>query len=286
MDLTVQQLMNGYTYSNNNPVSLTDPTGLRLADCAGGWEECGPGPSTHRGEYVPDPVRTSPAADNSGALSSTGRDTPRTPSSNAPFASKKKWYTFLDPSWAGILNVYDYLTDAACMRGLELTCGLWSHYRKASGDDFEFDLDPLLSDSGLRSGKGADKRSHGFEEKLEGWAREAKGRCVSASSCAFSVDSKWIGTQFTSGDGAVGIGHAQMRITGNFYVSNERGAKRLSATYQVEVYKDWNFDKTKTASIPGARTNINLAPFAEMHEYGYGREYAMVGKSSIQHYVG
>ncbi|WP_306321769.1 MULTISPECIES: polymorphic toxin-type HINT domain-containing protein [unclassified Streptomyces] len=45
IDYTDPQQINGYAYSNNNPVTFTDPTGLRLADCVGGWNECGPGPS-------------------------------------------------------------------------------------------------------------------------------------------------------------------------------------------------------------------------------------------------
>lgn len=36
--------LNGYAYSENNPVTYADPTGMRKADCEGGWNECGPGP--------------------------------------------------------------------------------------------------------------------------------------------------------------------------------------------------------------------------------------------------
>lgn len=36
MDLTDPQQSNGYTYSNNNPVSLSDPTGLRPDGVCGG----------------------------------------------------------------------------------------------------------------------------------------------------------------------------------------------------------------------------------------------------------
>ncbi|MCX4819014.1 polymorphic toxin-type HINT domain-containing protein [Streptomyces sp. NBC_01142] len=44
MDLADPQHLNGYTYSENNPVTYSDPTGLRKADCEGGWGKCGPGP--------------------------------------------------------------------------------------------------------------------------------------------------------------------------------------------------------------------------------------------------
>ncbi|MET7489578.1 polymorphic toxin-type HINT domain-containing protein [Streptomyces sp. NPDC005538] len=49
VDYTDPQQINGYAYANNSPVSHNDASGLRLADCVGGWNECGPGPSTHRG---------------------------------------------------------------------------------------------------------------------------------------------------------------------------------------------------------------------------------------------
>jgi RHS repeat-associated protein len=37
------QSLSAYSYSENDPVNAADPSGLRLADCDGGWEECGPG---------------------------------------------------------------------------------------------------------------------------------------------------------------------------------------------------------------------------------------------------
>ncbi len=50
------QQWNGYAYADNNPVDNADPSGLRTADCVGGWDECGP-VSSHRGALVDDPGR-------------------------------------------------------------------------------------------------------------------------------------------------------------------------------------------------------------------------------------
>ncbi|MER5875396.1 RHS repeat-associated core domain-containing protein [Streptomyces sp. NPDC001910] len=52
VDYTDPQQINGYAYSNNNPVTFSDASGLRLADCSGGWNECGPGPSKQRGPVI------------------------------------------------------------------------------------------------------------------------------------------------------------------------------------------------------------------------------------------
>ncbi|MEU9471883.1 polymorphic toxin-type HINT domain-containing protein [Streptomyces avermitilis] len=49
VDYNDPQQINGYAYANNSPISFSDASGLRLADCVGGWNECGPGPSKHRG---------------------------------------------------------------------------------------------------------------------------------------------------------------------------------------------------------------------------------------------
>ncbi|MET8170134.1 RHS repeat-associated core domain-containing protein [Streptomyces sp. NPDC005329] len=70
LDTTDGQSLNGYSYSDNNPATNADPTGERLANCVGGWNECGPGPSKHRGAYSDDPSGSAgpaePAHPNSG----------------------------------------------------------------------------------------------------------------------------------------------------------------------------------------------------------------------------
>ena len=44
MDTADSAALHPYAYAGNSPITFSDPTGLRLADCAGGWNECGPGP--------------------------------------------------------------------------------------------------------------------------------------------------------------------------------------------------------------------------------------------------
>ncbi|MFG3031779.1 RHS repeat domain-containing protein [Streptomyces sp. NPDC048253] len=48
LDLNDPQTVNGYSYSGNNPVTYSDPSGAKRAnvdgtECTGGWKECGPG---------------------------------------------------------------------------------------------------------------------------------------------------------------------------------------------------------------------------------------------------
>ncbi|QYX77975.1 polymorphic toxin-type HINT domain-containing protein [Streptomyces akebiae] len=47
IDYNDPQQINGYAYANNSPVTYSDATGLRLADCEGGWQQCGPWPHNY-----------------------------------------------------------------------------------------------------------------------------------------------------------------------------------------------------------------------------------------------
>ncbi|MFG2459211.1 polymorphic toxin-type HINT domain-containing protein [Streptomyces sp. NPDC048523] len=49
IDYTDPQQINGYAYANNSPVSNSDASGLRIAECVGGWNQCGGGPKTNPG---------------------------------------------------------------------------------------------------------------------------------------------------------------------------------------------------------------------------------------------
>lgn len=67
VDYSDPQQINGYAYANNSPVSHNDASGLRIADCVGGWNECGPGPGYQ--------AAVAKAAQGSGSSSSGGGDT-------------------------------------------------------------------------------------------------------------------------------------------------------------------------------------------------------------------
>ncbi|MET9962003.1 RHS repeat-associated core domain-containing protein [Streptomyces sp. NPDC006326] len=293
MDLKDSQQLHGYTYSNQNPFTYWDPSGLALEECASGMYKCHNGNDpydygnryetivesvggTLDPEYVRQRDRRGGSRDG-GRLSSKGRATPKTPSENAPFRSKWHWYETYNLALATRVAEYDALTAGACAAHLDLTCELWNFYITGDGADRQVDVDDLLkTDPGFSAGKGVDSRSRGVDQVLHDWSVEARGKCGDVDSCSFSLDSQWIGTQFSGEDGAVAIGHAQMRIVGKMEVSGDGAGRKVTSEYTVELYKDWNFDKAKEAK------GLSLKPFAEMHEYGLAREFAMVGKSSTQ----
>lgn len=310
--LDQHQSLNGYSYANNNPATLADPTGL-AAVCGAVGASCevgnghspiveernggggqGDGRDGGKGATGTHPMNTHGSSGGGsgggggtgggGTLPSPGRDNPETPSENAPFGSAWHWYSPYDARNGLDSAEFTGLSMLACAKGLRLTCELWGYYSTAAGGEKTVNVDNLLAeDSGFTEGVGVDPNSTGVNSVLDDWAAEARRKCPSGS-CSYTLDSKWLGTQFTGSDGAVAIGHAQMRLKGSMQVAGDR--KRVTANYTVSLYKDWNFEKQKTATLPIVGVDISLEPFARLHELGVAREFRMVGESSLQRFVG
>ncbi|MER6091734.1 polymorphic toxin-type HINT domain-containing protein [Streptomyces bluensis] len=68
IDYTDPQQINGYAYANNNPVTFHDASGLRRAECVGGWNACGPNPTK------PGPIATN--VDGTGGIAPIATSTP------------------------------------------------------------------------------------------------------------------------------------------------------------------------------------------------------------------
>ncbi|MEU9321768.1 hypothetical protein [Streptomyces sp. NPDC048295] len=56
---------------------------------------------------------------------------------------------------------------------------------------------------------------------------------------------------------------------------------RVSTTYRVDLFKNWNFGRGKKAAIPYTGMSIDLGQFLDLHEHGYAQEHDMVGTSSL-----
>jgi hypothetical protein len=75
-------------------------------------------------------------------------------------------------------------------------------------------------------------------------------------------------------DNFYAVGHAQIRITGSMRTDGESA----SASFEVELYKDWNFDKGEVVH------GIELGQFAGLHEWGLAQEYVLTSVSGGFHY--
>ncbi|MEE1735058.1 hypothetical protein PUR49_00540 [Streptomyces sp. BE147] len=148
-----------------------------------------------------------------------------------------------------------------------MSAELWRHYRDASGTKYDVNFNYLKDDPGLRKV---------VQGQLDDWQAQALTSCQSGGACEFKADSKWLGVSLKTPDNKVGIGHAQVRVTGNALSDG----KSVGMTFKVQVYKDWNFDKGKTAF------SVNLSRYEAMHEYGYAQEFAMTSSSPVYGYNG
>lgn len=77
-------------------------------------------------------------------------------------------------------------------------------------------------------------------------------------------------------DYRLGVRGVQYRVNGSITVSMVNGVPRTAGSYEVDVYKDWNFDADE--EIWG----ISFSDYAAMHTYGVAQEFTVKGTSSTQ----
>ncbi|MEU9381263.1 RHS repeat-associated core domain-containing protein [Streptomyces sp. NPDC048279] len=114
LDTSDAQSLNGYTYADNNPATSSDPTGtIRMnsdgTQCSGGWDECGPGPSTGGG--------TSTGGSGTASTNSTGTlydSRGSTTSAGVPVPGPAPYF---NPTWASDPQLMNWANIAG--RGLE-----------------------------------------------------------------------------------------------------------------------------------------------------------------------
>ncbi|MFF4828063.1 DNRLRE domain-containing protein [Streptomyces sp. NPDC001312] len=254
---------NRYAFTGGNPTSRAEYDGHTSCDitgmCGGVYRETPMIKAEQREGAAISAVR-------SGSLTSyTGNDSPKTPNDNAPFNSKEPTPSEHDYFMNHVLPEYEALIKAAEAAGWGLTAKLWKHYRDASGSNYDVNFNYLKNDPGLRNV---------VQGQLDDWQAQALASCQSGGACKFKADSKWLGVNLESNDNHFGIGHGQVRVTGTAMSDGTS----VGMTFNVQVYKDWNFDKDKTALA------INLSRYAAMHEYGYAQEFAMTSQSPAYGY--
>ncbi|MGY4919841.1 RHS repeat-associated core domain-containing protein [Streptomyces sp. 900116325] len=156
---TDPQNLSAYSYSDNNPVNAADPSGLRLADCVGGWEECGAGPSDDRGS-----VDTS-----SGGLHSGGGRT-------IPGLPKK----VDQPTW-------NWLTDSENGLGYKRSYGTWQNFLAEKIDPEQLDLARGFQGCVEEGGEPSDCRPASTPGGVAGWTHKHANTLGSINMGAMTV---------------------------------------------------------------------------------------------------
>ncbi|MFV5996547.1 DNRLRE domain-containing protein [Streptomyces sp. NPDC056231] len=255
---------NRYAFTGGNPISRVELDGHRPDYCddpgvgcrmtSTGWE-----------------VKSSPIPKDDEAGSS-----PNTPHDVALFDSKSSWKDWFNYGLTQTMSLYNSFTEGACWAGLQLSCDLWNRYREQSGDTYTLQsktVDNLLEDEGL---------SPGLKKELNRWESYSKSQCAGGGTCSFSGDSGWLKTKFRRFDAKNAIGSVKFRVTGSVTISAGGEAR---TRYQVDLFKNWNFDRGKTAPDPfGTGKEIDLGQFVDLHEHGWAQEYDMAGTSTMHYF--
>ncbi|NUU22111.1 MAG: hypothetical protein HOV68_11450 [Streptomycetaceae bacterium] len=196
-----------------------------------------------------------------------GRPDPRTPNGNAPFGSRRPGVR--DRVFSVALRPTAVLWTVV---GLRHSAAAVRHYYRRTGDDFVIAPEGPLATAPFR--KVADRH-------LEEWRdlAVARWRDSGGAEREFDATTNWHGVRIGKGDHLdwwLALRGLQYRMTGR--VDIHRGADGETATcvrivYEVEVYKDWGFDKGED------EYGLSFTPLARLHEAGLAREYSVVGRS-------
>ncbi|WP_436775680.1 hypothetical protein [Yinghuangia sp. YIM S09857] len=198
-----------------------------------------------------------------------GRPDPRTPNGNAPFGSRRPgvrdrvFSAALRPT-AVVWRVVGLRHSAAAVR----------HYYGRTGADFAVDPEGPLATAPFR--RVADRHLEEWRELAVARWRESAG-----TEREFDVTTNWHGVRIGRGDDLdwwLALRGLQYRITGRLDIAGESAegpdaAPDVRVVYEVEVYKDWGFDKGED------EYGLSFTPLARLHEAGLAREYAVVGRS-------
>ncbi|MFJ4846324.1 MULTISPECIES: RHS repeat-associated core domain-containing protein [unclassified Streptomyces] len=243
------QDVNGYSYSANNPVNFSDPTGLTRCDVDPSF--------CHAHTPPPAPVY------------GTGHDAPNDMKNTGSWGSKSDDLGIKDRmNYARLGELVGWWYATLLTTAADMT----QHYLGNSGDPYTLkqgDIKKLLS---LDTGKQAITAA--LKELDSKMTSVPEGETV-------GVDSKWK-------DASVGFREDpdlyfamrgyQFRITGTGHNEKAKGGDKAVIDYSVEFRKAYNFDY-------GERVGpYDFGDFARLHDVGIAREYVITGRSSAMTY--
>ncbi|MEU8132882.1 hypothetical protein [Streptodolium elevatio] len=205
-----------------------------------------------------------------------GRPDPRTPNGNAPFGSRRPgvrdraFSVALRPT-AVVWRVVGLRHSAATLR----------HYYGRTGADLTVDPEGPLGTAPFR--RVADRHLVEWRDLALARWRESGG-----TEREFDVTTNWHGVRIGRGDHLdwwLALRGLQYRITGRLDIAADDGedaargdvaaaaGPAVRVVYEVEIYKDWGFDKGED------EYGLSFTPLARLHEAGLAREYSVVGRS-------
>ncbi|MET9542556.1 ricin-type beta-trefoil lectin domain protein [Streptomyces sp. NPDC006553] len=254
IDADDPQQWNGYAYSGSNPVNATDESGLFCDGCSANndnsaWDaNHGPGCTvdTCYDEYG-----------NPDYSTVTGEDVSR---KKQKYGKERVWNSVIATraQYRARVKLQGIMASSAMLAMVKFT-QLNKHYLDGSGEEY------VLAPEDVESLLASDGASENLDNYLIGVLTSVD---KSGADEAVQFDSGW--RNATAGkrspDWFLGIRSFQYRATG----AVEDG----KITYNVEVYKNWNFDEGE--SVMG----LDLGQFGDLHDAGLAREFDVTGNSN------
>ncbi|WP_327008635.1 hypothetical protein OHA72_16115 [Dactylosporangium sp. NBC_01737] len=277
-DVTSPLQINGYTYANNSPATLSDSTGLEPRP----WHNPNYDPNTcagGRGGYECHPRGVNNNQDSS-TVSRNNTLTPR--GSQTPGNDEVNQADYNSANWAQQLGNYDYIDGqlaqaqatlaAMCAIG-KTACDLWTHWLLGTGMPYYVNPDDFMSNESF---------AYGVNREIDYYKQMALAQC--ADTCSYTFNGGWVKAE-TNGHGKLdrnlgfGIGDMQMKVNGSItVVRNADGTAKVTGSYDVTVFKAWNFDVGGAPEVMGVTVPHE---FYKLHEYGMARNYAMLGTGGV-----
>lgn len=206
-----------------------------------------------------------------------GRPDPGTPNGNAPFGSRRPGLR--DRAFAVALRPTAVVWWVV---GLRHSAATVRYYYRRAGGRFVVDPEGPLGTAPFR--KVADRH-------LEEWRDIAVARWRESGGLEreFDTTTNWHGVRVGKGDDVdwwLALRGLQYRMTGRLDIDEgadlapgtagdggDAAGARVRVVYEVEIYKDWGFDKGED------EYGLSFTPLARLHEAGLAREYTVVGRT-------
>lgn len=261
------QQWNGYAYSGSNPVNAKDDTGMFCDGCSANADNSAWDPSHGPGCTVDTCYDT-----DGNELYSTvrrrhddGRLVPWR-SGNGGWGNGARWRQQSKADHDAVIQLRQFIVLAKGSN-LPVFARTLEHYLGNSGEDFRIspdEVDSLMDAAGVAESldgtlfqafKAAENSAAGMAERHDfdsGWQNAAAGPA--------------------SPDWYLAVRGLQYRVTG----SVEKG----NVSYQVQVFKDWNFDYDEEIKIPTVG-KVDFGPYASLHAMGMAQEYEVRGRGNV-----
>ncbi|HET6710284.1 hypothetical protein, partial [Amycolatopsis sp.] len=158
-----------------------------------------------------------------------------------------------------------------------ITCSLFNHWARASGDDYVLSADQMASFYGDPQWQAA------LNRKLAAYANQAAAKCTGpvGFTCSLKLDTNWLGEQFTEvPDHIFSLHSFEYRVTGDLTARvTGDGTVQLTGGYRIDLKKAYNFDPEKPP-ITVHGVDYDVKALSQMPTVGLAQDFTVQGSTN------